>query len=563
MADAAEVVVLAPESGRLWRYVLGLAVVIALTRVFALMTAQNGVIFNFDEVEQAWAALDRFLGLPSTVMHSPGAPFLALSLPIVVADFLAQTHLQVSQQALVAYLATAYAAPWHTVSLLRWLSLVVTSIGIAVFLVPVWRQTGSMAAALFAVTALALTPVVWSHSHIAKPDGLAIALVCFALVPMTAPERTWRHFALAGVLMGTALADKIVLLTLLPFVLGMGMDHSRRLAGKVVAFVVSTALAFAVMCPFIWYDPIRVVKSILAGFVKIGTPLGFWGSGLHFVSVVSVVLLLTAMLGMAALVRGRRPFLLVGCFMVVVVAIWINGRAPVIYNRYYLGAVIPVAFLAGHGIHFLQVFVKQAKRQRMRAWSPVLVGVVWFAVAIIFIATYVRSTLLPSSYAFEEAAAKSALLASLSSLPCTGVLVVPLDLFREIGGEASPQALRRLAHAARAASATTDVSEFGGRVGLSGGFAASLNTALNEDEQTFPVRLEMMAQAENARGLNLGIWSTPVTARRLGLVDERNLLSDLANSGICAAVVYAAHLAPDLTAKGRAFGDFVLLVSTP
>lgn len=563
MAHAAEGVVPAPESKHLWRYVLILSMLIASTRVFGLLAARDGVIFNLDEIEQAWVALDRFLGLPSTVMHSPGAPFLALSLPVVVADFLAQSRLQVSQHAVLAYLAAAYSQPWHIITLLRWLSLLVTSVGIATLFVPVWRQTGSVAAALFAVTALALTPVIWVHSHIAKPDGLAVALVCFALVPLTSPERSWRHFAVAGALMGTALADKIALVPLLPFVVGMGMDHSRRLAGKVAAFVVSAALAFAVMCPFTWYDPIRLVKSLLAGFVKSGEPLGFWGSGLQFVSVVLVALLILAVLGAAALVRGRRLYQLLGGLLAVAAVIWINGRAPVIYSRYYVGAVIPVVVLAGHGIHYLQVRMQTAKSLPVRTWSPALVGVVWLVVAIMFIETYITRSLLPSSYAFTGAATRAALLADLRSLPCNGDIVVPLDLFREIGGEASPQALLRLAGAARMASATTDVGEFGERVGLAGAFASSLTTAMNEDEQSFPVRLEMMARSAHAHGLNLGIWSTPVTARRLGLVDEHSLVSSLADGAICAALVYADNLESDLSAQGKPFGRYVLLVSNP
>jgi hypothetical protein len=534
-----------------------LACLIFAARLPALH-ASYGMIINIDEIDMALSVLDRFLGIPSTSLAWPATTLQLLVLPVVSIDFLLQAGLALSPATFLDYLAQMYREPWYVIHLTRLVGAVLSSLGIALLLLPLVQTTRSRLAAVPGVLIIAMQPLLWLHACSAIGDALAVGFAC-ASVACLVGHPTRQHAAWAGAMLGLALASKVTIAYLLLFVLPILAAPAQHRLQRLLLFGGCAGLAFVLACPYVWTDPVRLAKSIIGNVARTGEPMGL-GQALHLVrQMFGLPVLLLAAVGFPRLAR-RHPPIALGALLVAGVMLWSIAGAGVVFVRYLLPLTVPLAFLLAYGLLEIQAqLARWQHRHSVLLQRLVLVG----------LAAY-----LLGSYALTHSAGSRKITARLgvmnnlrAAVVAAGVqdVILPYSLLYEFSGLASDAALRDLATSTeRAMLDNAAFVELLGGHGFPPAFAAAMRTSFNEDQQAFVARLSVMGRSGTAQGLHIELFSTqPHVAARFALHTQTEALALLLGGSTDALVLSAAAL-PNLalpdSIRTSTFGRYALLV---
>ena len=308
---------------------------ILATRVAFLLSPYAGNPLLPDELEMTRTTLDRFLGVPPTSLAWPGGTFQMLAVPAIGAQMTATAR--PSPEGIARFLSEAYRDPADTLIVLRLLVAALFALAAAALARAVYSRSGRPVPALCFGLLLATAPPVWFYSHVALGDGVALALAIGATAALLArPERA-SAYAIAGALLGLAVASKIVIVLLFPLVYAFALARGDRSVRRFAAFVAAQTAGFVAGCPFLWTDPLRLVKSIAGNLTRAGEPAGLFG-GLAFIQAHAVPLWLMALTALAVAwgIRRRDWIATGGLVVTVLVAVVVAARGKVLGAQYFV-----------------------------------------------------------------------------------------------------------------------------------------------------------------------------------------------------------------------------------
>jgi hypothetical protein len=534
-------------AGRIALEVAGVAALILLTRVPALLLFDRSVLFNTDELELTFAALDRFLGVPSNVLIWPAGTMQMLAVPLFGIDFVVSSGLRPSPTAYAAYFSHTYRAPWHALALIRWSVALLSSVGFAALYVPFTRLLRSRTTGLLAALFLATTPVVWLHSHVAMLDAITFGFACASMAVLLRSEVRERDIVVAGLLAGLAVASKVTVIPLMPFVAGILVQ--RRPGGlwrAVLLFGGAAALGFMVGCPYIWTDPVRLAKTVYGNATRAGTPLGLARTLRMAADVVPVWLWGLLVLAAIWCLRQRQFWILGGTLATVLGTIYLVSRSGIVFPRYLL-PIVPVAAVLGtlalgreQGAGW-----ERAIAQRLRI-APVAAFLALVVVANMVV--YARS--LPREMGTMVAAVDVARV--VGGLPDGTRVAIPWDVFRHVAASASSESLGRLGRGCGEAFVDgTAVADFTSRRGVPRSAVAAVPRVFDEEEQAFLAAMAVMSSDPTIQGIDLRVWAKPELAPRFGFLTQREALAMFEAGELDAVVV---NDVPSGYAPERSFG---------
>lgn len=252
----------------------GLSLASLLSRLPLILHPPAGFYYNHDELAVTFVALDRFLGLPSTLLMLPASLLQILYLPVFLADVFFQRGLPHGAGALLAELAAqlsqAYADPRHSVTLMRCLVVAITSAA-PVLAFSLMETTGASAgAALLGAGMVFFNPVFLQHSVMAAADAVAPT---FALAAMLCLLKTQRggNLQYSGFLLAAGLASRITLagfaaVPILYLLLRNGTSDWGERRKSVARFCLGLVFGFLFWCPYVWTDPVRMAKALYGNF---------------------------------------------------------------------------------------------------------------------------------------------------------------------------------------------------------------------------------------------------------------------------------------------------------
>ena len=514
-----------------------LALTILATRLPGGLLGGTDLLFNVDEMEMTLSTADRFLGVPSTSLAWPGATLQLIATPVFAFDYLVGSSFPKSPEGFARFLARLYREPWHAIQLVRVVVAVASSIGLALLLVPLQRMTRGTLAGLAGVAIVVTVPVMWLHAHMAMADALAISLGCAAMAAAGADANGSRTSAIAaGGLMGLALAAKLTSALFMPLVVAMVLAASRRPIRDAAAFAGGLALAFLLACPYVWVDPVRLAKSVIGTATRSGHAAGVWQASKTLAQIVSIPVLALSALGGYELWRTGQRLVLAGSVGSLAMLLAATSVAGIVYDRYFLAAMPPIAILTAMGLVVLGRVAERIPappRAALRAWVVVAAAALVCTNGAV---AYRAATRGPRDRARQLIALESRLVA----LGPPGPIAIPKDLLHPLGKYLSSRSLRGWADRVPVASPERSLRGFAGR--LSAGAVTVLGTALTEDEQAFAARLRAMAYPPARTGHDVVIWSVDDVAARLGLLTWKEAQQAMARGEVAALV--ADSIAP-------------------
>lgn len=349
-----------------------LLVVVLVRGALCVFPPASGLL-NVDELEAVLAGVDRWLGVPSSVLAWPAGVTQLLVQPYLLLSFLFQlagAHPAVPV-AFAHHIAGLYLEPAWLITAVRLMGALLSAVAVAAMYLA-GRSIGlGRAAGLVATVFWLLSPIAFDYSVMATGDGIAWSL---ALISVFVAVKWPRRVTAAGALLGCALASKITvaLLVILPLglIVARPREEGRSKILEMLAFGGGVAVAFVVLCPQVWIAPLQFAKSIVGNFlfatVDSTGPLPLFNrlvpAGL---AAVALVLGIVAMVLVPARRRLAVPLFVASLVMILPLI----GR-PLNYLRYAVPVMIPLSLLAGIAYEGLI-----APRQRdVRAIAAAVVG---------------------------------------------------------------------------------------------------------------------------------------------------------------------------------------------
>jgi hypothetical protein len=512
---------------------LGVAALVVVTRLPALLLLPKDRLFNTDELELTFAALDRFLGVPSNVLIWPGATVQALAVPLFAADFAVRSGLHAGPAAFATYLGQSYREPWHALLLLRLLVVALSSGFVATLYAPFSRLLESRAAGLLAVLALATVPAMWVHSHAAMLDAVTFGLACAACATLLGARVGTRHTVLASLVFGVALVTKVTVVPLFPFVLALAVQRSELPWWRVVLLFAAGGLAgVCVACPYLWTDPVRMAKTIVGNATRAGTPMGLARAVRTGLDVVPVWLWLTLALGLAACLRRRWFWVAAGSAVTVALTTTIVARGGVVFPRYMLPVVPCAVVLTVLALREARGAIEAAGARRRVAPGIATAAALGLMVAgntVLYVAR------LPEE--FREMRFASEVAADVKGLGA-GAVVVPWEVFRHVADVGSAASFERLGRACGAEMIRGDeVAKFTARRGVPEWTVRAMPRVFDEEEQAFVAEMAVMSYPADRGGVDLRVCAKPELASRFGFLTSLDAVEMLRRGEVDAIVV--------------------------
>jgi hypothetical protein len=248
----------------------GLYLVSLLSRLPLIIYPPTDYYYNLDELSVTYISLDRFLGLPSTLLMLPASLLQFLFLPLFLADMVIRRGLPLSSAAFLTELSSqlshAYVDPHHAVLLMRCLAAVLASAGPVLAYYLVDSLSGSKWAALLGAALVLFNPVFLQHSVMAGADAVAPTLALASVLCLL--KTKWGgNFQYAGFLFAAALASRITVasfasIPIIFLLVGDGAATWSERRKALTRFCLGLVFGFLFWCPYVWTDPIRMAKTI-------------------------------------------------------------------------------------------------------------------------------------------------------------------------------------------------------------------------------------------------------------------------------------------------------------
>jgi hypothetical protein len=320
---------------------------IAVRIPFVAIPPDSG-LYNVDELRIALSVVDRWLGLPPLNLNWPGMPIRFFSFLIFAPEFLRAAARDRSLDTLGSTIAAHYADPSSVIMSLRFLSSLASALTAVAAYQVVKRISEYEPIALVAAAAVTLLPISMELSLTGTSDSVALMFAMWAAYgAIGSPAKP----TLVGLTSAAVAATKMVLgIWLVPvFASGAVMLYQREGGSRLFAAIVRCTCAglagFVLFYPYLWIDPVRAVKAVLANVLS---QQNSYVPDLYILSVslpgvVYVVAIMVAIvIGIFAVwpkVHYRYPTVVLGLLLLALLTFFlIRGFG---YWRYLFGALVP------------------------------------------------------------------------------------------------------------------------------------------------------------------------------------------------------------------------------
>ncbi len=454
-----------------------------LSRLPLIVQPPANFYYNHDELSVTYVALDRFLGLPSTLLMLPASLLQFFYLPVFLADMLIRRGLPRSPNAFLAQLSVqvsqAYLDPHHAVMLMRCLVAVICSAAPVLAYCLVKSLGAPPGTAFLAAALVLLDPVFLQHSVMAGADAVAPTLALASILCLLKPQ--WRgRFQYAGFLLAAGMASRITVagfasIPIIFLLVGDGAASWRERANALSRFCLGLVVGFIFWCPYVWIDPIRMAKAV---YGNVNRPESYfdaadfiqaWWNGMGAGFAVAWIVLFAV--GCWIAVRDRPAMGVATVCGSVLMYAPLALRATTAVPRYFLPLVPCLVILLGvaAGSAELHPYVRR------------------FVMALLAIAVVAMAAeCVERERAVREPDDLNEALRIIPSLPGGTEIYLPNWLMTEARIRLPRAACERLL--ARTAD-LTGVIEFAESRGISANAAATLVTDFNEKEQAEAVHL--------------------------------------------------------------------------
>ncbi len=526
--------------------VIGLFVAIFACRLPLTMLARHHLYYLSDELELTETAADRFLGVPHPNLHWPGTVNDLLLEPVFAADYVFHVRGSVSPSSFVDYLSKFYRSPWRMFFVARLFLTAIATLGLAIILPNLSRQTGSLAFSAAGLLLIGTVPELMLQSSGAFAAGPALGFVCVSIaIALTPPgARRFEPYVTlcAGVFFGAALAGRNLMLPVIPLVAALLAKRSTRPIRTVAIFCIITGAAFIALCPQIWLDPIRWAKSNLGAYREHGNSAGILRSTLLLAEVIQPWLLVAFAAALAMLVRRRDWILAAGAGLATAIMLLAAAGSPSAASRYFEAMIIVAGIVACLGLINPLVSALGRIRKPALRWSVAagpMILILFYNLAVAH-AQFDRAFGTRGETIFASAGEAQALRATVKSY-AQRKLLVPLELAPWVTDLASAESLAATADAARAALRSgRSGSVYTTSFGLNSVDTDALANDFNEKEQGFTARFTIMAAGADHGDVEVTFYARPEVARRFGLITEKEAAQGLSSGRFDAEIVSTA-----------------------
>ena len=514
-----------------------------LVRLPLLLFPPAGFYYSMDELMVAFCALDRFLGLPPTILMLPSTFLQFLFLPLFLVDMVIRQGLPLNTSALLSELSVqlsqAYLDPHHPVLLMRCLVAVLCSAG-PVFAYGIVDSLGATTwAALLGAAFVLFNPVFVRHSVMSGADSVAITLV-LASVLCLLKTKTGGKVQYAGFLLAAAMACRITVagfasIPLIFFLIDDRIGDGKERAKTTGRFLLGLIFGFLLWCPYVWTDPVRMAKAVYGNVNRPESYFDFpafmdvvWhGMGAGF----TLAWLLVFVAGCWAAFRYRHALGMATVGGTVLISLPLFLRSSSAMPRYFLPLLPCLVILLGivasesHRIYAL--------RPGIRKGFIVLLGVLTSVMAL----ETVRGEWESRGPSDLDDAVKV-----MQTLPKGEVLYVPEGLVRE-GRIRLPRAACERLHSKL--QDLTGVLHFEAVRGIPPIAAEVLVTDFNEKDQALAAHIAITCRTAPEDSPNIFMYYTPNdfgVERTLADMDLAKALDQVRTSQNSAILVQGLHL---------------------
>jgi hypothetical protein len=463
-----------------------------------------------DETELTLTTADHFLGTSIGELHWPGGTNQLLLLPVLGLDALHAAHGRPTPERFAAYLSGVYREPWHAIWLARLLVAALSSIGLASLYLPFRQRLGNGAAAAACVVLLALSPIVWLNCYMGSAAGMAMAMMCAALAVGMTGQASTRRIAWVGVLLGLSLGARLVFVPVLPLLIVLVAGRYRQPLRATLLMDLWASLAFVLVCPFIWTDPIRFAKAVLGNYMKHGPPVGWWTVMRIFHGSVPLLLTFAFVAAMGVAVRRGRWAVVIGALISVLALLGPSSHAPLVTPRYFVTMPLVLMVAIAAGLPPLQTWRLGRYSPTPAAWAAGIAGLVLLASM-----WNGWQMIKEDRLAKAQSAPGVAVADGIRALGHEGISVaIPADLMPIVEFSASSAALRQLAVSIEIdQSRGSRVLEFTSGFGFDPRVVAALQNNFNEKERSVAARYRAAAGAEDRPGIDVRPIAPPKSHR--------------------------------------------------
>lgn len=521
-----------------------LTVAVFATRLPTIIGQSKYYIHNTDELSMTLATADRFLGVPYIHSAWPAGTLQMATLPAIAADFALGADGKINIATFADYISRLYRDPWHMLRMQKLIVAALASFGIAAFASAVARAFGKQSIGILAALVVATAPVFWIYSGMAVADAISIGLLCIACW-MSVGMREYPHkWAVIGGVFGLAVASKLSVVLAAPFLVALYFwDPAPKRKYDIVPSALGVACGFGLACPYAWIEPVRFMKTVLANSMRSGTPLGLSGS-INFIGIhLGWGAAFLALIGIFGLGVRRKFKLLFGVLGSLVCVVLVVSRAGVVYDRYVLPLVVPLAFAAAEGCDWISAGLAKLSAQRFKVYPMLGLTAIALAVGLQNTTAYFHDL---RRRAAELERSEQVFQGIQQADPKTPVLIffTPYILTR-MAEQMSRGSLEGMAN--NISRDSGNILLMTGASGLDATTASVFGNNLNGWEQVLGARLRAMAVTAKMDGGRILFWSEPWLAQRFGFYtkDQAQVFFDRSESALWVEMATSKSVSDD------------------
>lgn len=517
---------------------------------------------GIDEMSLTLAGADRFLGVPFTNTHWPGAINQLLLVPIFGLDYLIHAELHPSPVGFIQFLSALYRSPWQALFLGRLVVVVISSAGFAILAAALAVESGSMLLGILLGLLLAATPQLWLYSVLALGNGIGIGFLCAATA--VALSMGWEQIIhsygrplVIGMLVGLALASRNILL---PYLLFLGVIVWLRYEGNTMRRLWSVALVpiaglvvLIFASPSMWSAPVRWAKANLGNYLKHGAGAGI-GVALHAViETIPYWLLIAAAVGIIYALRQKQWLLVAGALSVPFFMVIVAARAPEIAPRYFQSVPLDLVVFVGlvFGERFTELVRRCDGKTKIHS-NSVKFAIVGMVAGLLLVEWYVAAPILRPDMKLAVIARK---IEDMAEKQPMDHYAVNYALFHYLTADVTNHSLKRLElRCAAGVGSGNSVRSYLASYGFAKVVAEALPADFNEKEQAFLARLRVMDVSKYPDRLHLSFFAPAATAVRFGLRSRHWVYNRLKTGRFVAVFDMADNVPTGLREKSLGVG---------
>ena len=514
-----------------------------LLRLPLLLFPPAGFYYSMDELMVAFSAVDRFLGLPPTILMLPSTFLQFLFLPVFLVDMVIRRGLPLNTSALLSELSVqlsqAYLNPHHPVFLMRCVVAVLCSAA-PVFAYCIIDSLGATTwAALLGAAFVLCNPVFVRHSVMSGADSVAITLVLASVLCLIKTKNGGKvHYA--GFLLATAMACRITVagfasIPLIFFLIDDRIGDAKERAKTIGRFLLGLILGFLLWCPYVWTDPIRMAKAVYGNVNRPESYFDFpafmntaWhGMGAGF----TLAWLLLFVAGCLIVFRYRHALGMATVAGSVLISSPLFLRSSSAMPRYFLPLLPCLVLLLG---------IVASESQRIYASRPFIRN--GFIVTLAVLAPIMAVESIKGEWGSRGPSDLDDAVKVMQSIPKGEVLYVPEWFVRE-GHIRLPRAACERLHGKLQDS--TGVLHFEASRGIPPMAAEVLVTDFDEKDQALAAHIAITCRTAPEDSRNIFMYYTPNdfdVERTLADMDLEKALEQVRTSQNAAILVHGLHL---------------------